>query len=172
MKFLRLCGVGIFGLMLVVATSSTVFAQRSGVETDFASLLSRSCEETGRGSLFNSSGNVTVGRRLYEYTATISAWSSAYPYLLTCRVNTRGSRVPFGTLRLTIGHEDSSGDASEINFYLDGNLVDSYTLREGQTRSILFDVSNVEDFAIEATQVSGDNSTRIYIFDATLEPLY
>ncbi|MEM6449149.1 MAG: hypothetical protein AAF703_02435 [Cyanobacteria bacterium P01_D01_bin.105] len=161
-------GLLLAALMLVLSAQG-VSAQRPGVETNFASLFSRSCVKApGRNSRVDTNHieEVSVGRRFKRSVARIDPGSETNPFLMTCNVNLQDSPSPFGILTLDVGHEDSSGDVSTLNIYLDGNLSGSFTIREGDVRKILVDIADVQDVAIEA---AGDRY--LYVFDATLHPL-
>lgn len=169
--------IALSGFLLTALSFSSAFAQRPGSETDFTSLFSRSCQQTGWGNIWiNSPGDISVNRRLYEYTSVLSPGPRDTPLQITCRVNNRGSRAPFGTLRLTIGQSSSRYISTRINLYLDGNRVASYTLTGEDMRTILVDVSNAEDFTIETMDTHPNINQlryiRLYIIDDTLEPLY
>lgn len=170
MKFSKSCVCGALGFALLAISPLSASAQRPGSETNFASLFSRSCTQVGKRSSYALNEqhveDVAVGRRFETSIARVHPGSNTEPFVLVCNINEQGSRAPFGTLRFEFAHEDSSNDVSNISFYLDGNRVGAYTVREGDKKSVLIDVSQAQDLAIE---FSGDKY--LYIFDATLEPL-
>jgi len=170
-------GLIIFSVVTLNLNASPSFAQRAGVETKVASLLSRTCKGSGSSGRWNNRDyrEVTIGRRLYTTRASILAGRIGQPFQVVCKVNSKGNKKGFGTLRLTFGLADNSANVpTQVRFYLNGNSTTSYTMRKGDLRTVLLDVSSAEDIAIEVEEAVtrySIGSPIIYIFEDVLEPL-
>jgi len=167
MKVFRPFCACLIGLVIVATETFPTFAQRAGVETKVASLLSRTC--TGN-YVQKKIANVSIGRRLYPSRAYIDSGSASQPFLIVCKVNSKGSKKGFGTLRFTLGQQDNSTSVVlDVRFFLNGNLTSSYTFRSGELRTFLLDVSRVEDVAIEV--YNNGYSVPLYVLEDVLEPM-
>ncbi|MDJ0518387.1 MAG: hypothetical protein QNJ74_19750 [Trichodesmium sp. MO_231.B1] len=183
MKFSRLISIGFLSLILTVFGIETTQAQRSTLpgtkdESTFVSLLSKLKECRTNGSVYwsGTNRNISIGRRLYPSIASMSFRSSSYT--LTCKINPKGTTKPFGTFTFTFGVDEFGSNGSfEVKVYLDGNETAGHTVSRGEIKTLLLDVANTEDIAIEfkaTNSVLGiqlNTYTDLYIFDDTLERL-
>ena len=170
MKFSRLITIGFLSLILTAFGIEATKAQRSTVTRDFVSLSSivGKCRQEGSGSWESRSGNISIGKRLYPYIGRVSAHSSNT--LRICKINPRGTTKPFGTFRFTFGIDEFSKNVPiEVKVYLNGKYTTGHTVSAGQIKTLLLDISNTEDMAIEFS--SPGNAPSLLILDDTLERL-
>ena len=169
MKFYRLITIGFLSLILTAFGIEATKAQRSTVTSDFVSLSSiiGKCRHEGDGSWNSSSGNISIGKRLYPYIGSASVSRNT---LRICKINPRGTTKPFGTFRFTFGIDEFSRNVPiEVKVYLNGKYTTGHTISAGQIKTLLLDISNTEDMAIEFS--SPGNAPNLYILDDTLERL-
>lgn len=90
--------------------------------------------------------------------------------LRICKINPRGTTKPFGTFRFTFGIDEFSRNVPiEVKVYLNGKYTTGHTVSAGQIKTLLLDISNTEDMAIEFS--SPGDAPNLYILDDTLERL-
>ncbi|NES02232.1 MAG: hypothetical protein F6K22_04910 [Okeania sp. SIO2F4] len=183
MKFSRLISIGFLSLILTVFGIETTQAQRSTLpgtkdESTFVSLLSKLKECRTNGSVYwsGTNRNISIGRRLYPSIASMSFRSSSYT--LTCKINPKGTAKPFGTFRFTFGVDEYDIGQFEVKVYLDGKITAGHTVNPGEIKTLLLDVSNSEDIAIEFKNTNTTtgiykllDDINLYIFDDILERL-
>ena len=171
MKFSRLITIGFLSLILTAFGIEATKAQRSTVTRDFVSLSSivGKCRKVGSGTWYFSSGNISIGKRLYPYIGSVSLSGQEYT-LRICKINPRGTTKPFGTFRFTFGIDEFSKNVPiEVKVYLNGKYTTGHTVSAGQIKTLLLDISNTEDMAIELS--SPGNAPNLLILDDTLERL-
>lgn len=169
MKFSRLITIGFLSLILTAFGIEATKAQRSTVTRDFVSLSSivGTCRKEGRHNWYSRSGYISIGKRLYPYIGRVSLSSNT---LRICKINPRGTTKPFGTFRFTFGIDEFSNNVPiEVKVYLNGKYTTGHTVSAGQIKTLLLDISNTEDMAIEFSS-PGDPSN-LLILDDTLERL-
>ena len=171
MKFYRLITIGFLSLILTAFGIEATKAQRSTVTRDFVSLSSiiGTCRKEGSGSWEPSSGNISIGKRLYPYIGVMDLYRNDTD-LRICKINPRGTTKPFGTFRFTFGIDEFSRNVPiEVKVYLNGKYTTGHTISAGQIKTLLLDISNTEDMAIEFS--SPGNPSYLFILDDTLERL-
>lgn len=171
MKFYRLITIGFLSLILTAFGIEATKAQRSTVTRDFVSLSSiiGTCRKEGSGSWYSDNGNISIGKRLYPYIGRVSLGGREYT-LRICKINPRGTTKPFGTFRFTFGIDEFSKNVPiEVKVYLNGKYTTGHTVSAGQIKTLLLDISNTEDMAIEFS--SPGDAPNLYILDDTLERL-
>ena len=169
MKFSRLITIGFLSLILTAFGIEATKAQRSTVTRDFVSLSSiiGTCRKEGRHDWYSGSGYISIGKRLYPYIGRVSISSNT---LRICKINPRGTTKPFGTFRFTFGIDEFSKNVPiEVKVYLNGKYTTCHTVSAGQIKTLLLDISNTEDMAIEIS--SPGSSPYLLILDDTLERL-
>ena len=170
MKFYRLITIGFLSLILTAFGIEATKAQRSTVTRDFVSLSSiiGTCRKEGSGSWYSDNGNISIGKRLYPYIGVMKLYQNNYTQLRICKINPRGTTKPFGTFRFTFGIDEFSRNVPiEVKVYLNGKYTTGHTVSAGQIKTLLLDISNTEDMAIEIS--SPGSSPHLYILDDTLE---
>ena len=168
-KFSRLITIGFLSLILTAFGIEATKAQRSTVTRDFVSFSSivGKCRKVGSGTWYFSSGNISIGKRLYPYIGRLSLSRNT---LRICKINPRGTTKPFGTFRFTFGIDEFSRNVPiEVKVYLNGKYTTGHTVSAGQIKTLLLDISNTEDMAIELS--SPGNAPNLLILDDTLERL-
>ncbi|MDJ0554080.1 MAG: hypothetical protein QNJ68_06515 [Microcoleaceae cyanobacterium MO_207.B10] len=184
MKFSRLLTIGFLSLILTALGIKITQAQRSTLPdtkdaSTVVSLLSKLKECRSNGSVYWSytNKNISIGRQLYSSIASVSFRSSNYT--LICKINPKGTTKPFGTFRFTFGIDEFASDGPiEVKVYLDGKYYAGHTVSRGEIKTLLLDVSNTENIAIEfqarnksVLGIPLNSYTDLYIFDDTLQPL-
>ena len=173
MKFSRLITIGFLSLILTAFGIEATKAQRSTVTRDFVSLSSiiGTCRKEGSGSWYSDNGNISIGKRLYPYIGRVGLGRSEYK-LIICKINPRGTTKPFGTFRFTFGVDEFHRDLKyQVKVYLNGKYTASHTLSSGEIKTLLLDVSNTEDIAIEFRGIGNTGYQKLLILDDTLERL-
>ncbi len=171
MKFSRLITIGFLSLILTAFGIEATKAQRSTVTSDFVSLstIVVKCRQEGSGSWESRSANISIGKRLYPYIGVMNLYQN-HTHLRICKINPRGTTKPFGTFRFTFGIDEFSKNVPiEVKVYLNGKYTTGHTVSAGQIKTLLLDISNTEDMAIEFS--SPGDAPYLYILDDTLERL-
>ncbi|NEQ41700.1 MAG: hypothetical protein F6K40_38150 [Okeania sp. SIO3I5] len=172
MKFSRLISIGFLSLILTAFGIETTQAQRSKGATNFVSLTSklRECNRNGYFYWKSRNGNISIGKQLEPYIARVNFDSENTIYTLVCKINPKGTTQPFGTFRFTFGVDEFASNVQiEVKVYLDGKITAGHTVNRGEIKTLLLDVANSEDMAIEF-QTTNDGPY-LYILDDNLVPL-
>ena len=172
MKFYRLITIGFLSLILTAFGIEATKAQRSTVTRDFVSLSSiiGTCRKEGWLNWSSRSGYISIGKRLYPYIGLVGISRTSRNPLRICKINPRGTTKPFGTFRFTFGIDEFSKNVPiEVKVYLNGKYTTGHTVSAGQIKTLLLDISNTEDMAIEFS--SPGEPPVLYILDDTLERL-
>jgi hypothetical protein len=156
---------GLLSFVLATLGNQAVQARRT------VSLPETKCVSTGPGRWRPYKSDVAVGRAVYTSRLSLAPGNAFVS--MTCRIMPEGYDTYFQTLNLEYGmrDNDSGSPPTTVNIYLDGQRKHSRTIAPGQKDSISFDVTNVNNVAIETicsnrSQYCG----RVYFFQTALVP--
>lgn len=133
-------------------------------------LLNAKCVNSGLGSARQQNLDVSIGRAVYSSQFYLGPGSRSAS--ITCNIKPEKSLQPvFQTLNLGFGMRDNDtrSPSVDVKVYLDGRQVESRAVAPAQQASLILDVSNVNNIAIEAVCSSQTQyCDRVYFFDAAL----
>lgn len=166
MKLSRLITTGFLSLILSSFATGITEAQDSNEKVSLLSLWTTQCNYTGGGTWeYPYSRYVSINNQLYNSIATAEVRRTTGA--VVCKINLEETENPFETFRFTFGREDFEPGKIMVIVYLDGVETAKYKLQSGDIHSVLFDVSDTEDIAIE---VKGSESyANLYIVQDFLE---
>lgn len=163
-----LAGTLLFSLLVPFSRPAIVQAKP---ETRF--LFDAQCVSTGPGRWRRYKEDVSVGRQVY--TSYLYMGAGTQYSAMTCRIRPEApktSKYNFESLLLEFGMRDNdlNSPGSTVKVYLDGAPVASQSVQPGEKASLLVDVSNVSNVAIETVcSTKTQYCDRVYFFKATLE---
>ncbi len=124
-------------------------------ETDTKTKKLTPYETNGMYMLENDGKNVTMMGKKYTQGLYPYYYGTSYgAYAKSARYSLDGL---YKSVEMDIGHQDGAGsDTAALNFYVDGDLVDTYALEpEMTTQHIKVDLKNGLQLKIEGTGLSG-----------------
>jgi hypothetical protein len=168
-KFIsKLANLGVLSLVLVGFNGIVTQAQRSNSEP--IDLLLLNCPSTGDGSLNSTiEGDITIGRQNFTPKFYID-YLTETPFLYTCKLTPSEQSK---TLQLEFGIEDyalSAAHQATVSVYLDGQLTASQAVSAGEGKTMLLDVTNNTNIALEMTCTSTSSCPTLYFLQADILP--
>lgn len=154
-------------LLLTLAPQSRQIAQEPTVSSF---LLDVPCVNAGMGNWTNKTQNVSINRALYTSKMFMEPGDGSAS--ITCRIEPNEENLIFQTFKLEFGMRDNdqSSPPVKVILYLDGFEADSRTVSAGVKDSILVDVTNTTNIALEAVCSSQTQyCRRVYFWEASLE---
>lgn len=135
-----------------------------------AFLLRAKCVNSGLGSAVENTQDISIGRAVYTSRFYLGPGNRSAS--ITCKIAPNAGQAQFQTLQLDFGMLDNdSSPPIAVNVYLDGKQAASRTVAPTKKASLLLDVSNVSNVAIETVCSSqSDYCDRVYFVNASLEP--
>ncbi|NEO99204.1 MAG: hypothetical protein F6K58_11075 [Symploca sp. SIO2E9] len=154
-------------LLLTLAPQGRQIAQEAPASSF---LLDVSCVNAGMGNWTSQTQDISIDRAVYTSKMFMGPGDSSAS--MTCRIQPNKESLIFQTLKLEFGMRDNDQGSPpvRVNLYLDGFEVESRTVSAGKKDSILVDVTNTSNVALEAV-CSGQNQycRRVYFWEASLE---
>lgn len=170
----RIIAGAMLSLALVALGGEVVQAQLTTlrlINTRFTSLRRSKCVSSGPGRWSDRNIDVAIGRAVYKSFMNLNPSNGSAT--VTCRIRDDDETRPrYKTLELGLGmlDRDTASPATIINVYLDGRQSGTRTISPGEAASLSFDVTNVNNVAIEATCSSPVRyCSRVYVYKAELE---